>query len=98
MTTLVMYKLISGEELVAIPVGGSQDTVTLKDAVALVYHQAGEGKMSIGFAPFMPYSKGEVELYKSAIASFSAPKDEIAQEHARIFSGIIIPPTKTRIM
>ena len=97
MNELILYKLTSGEEVVAKQAAIKTDTVVIEDAVTLVYHQVGEGKMSVGFAPFMPYAEGTIELNKSSIAAFSPPKDQIAQEHMRVFSGIVLAPPGSKL-
>lgn len=98
MNNLTIFKLISGEELVAEQVEPSDGTIIkIKNAVTLVYQQVGEGKMSVGFAPFMPYAEDQIDLRVSAIASMSKPKDQIAQEHMRVFSGILIAPANAKL-
>jgi hypothetical protein len=57
----------------------------------LIYRQAKEGAMSVGFAPFMPYADGTVSLNHTAIAANGYPKQDLADEYNRIFgSGIVI--------
>lgn len=96
MNNLMLYKLISGEEVVGVLKENTDTTIKLDNAVTLVYHQVDEGKMSVGFAPFMPYAAGDVTIQKTAIAAESAPKEQIAQEHTRIFSGIVLAPPGTK--
>jgi len=98
MNNLVLYKLVSGEELVAQELNKTPTAVTIKNAVTLVYQQVGEGKMSVGFAPFMPYGEDEIELNMNTIAASSLPKDQIAQEHTRVFSGIVIASAGTKLV
>jgi hypothetical protein len=88
-----IYKLISGEELIATTVETTTTSLVVEDAVTLVYHQLEGGKMSAGFAPFMPYSSGKIELELSAIAASAEVKAEMLQEYKRIFSSIITPPS-----
>lgn len=90
MSKLMLYKLVSGEELVGEVVQTSEHSVEVKNAVTLVYQQMAEGKMSVGFAPFMPYAEGKIEIRNSAIAAAAPPTDQIANEHMRVFSGIVI--------
>lgn len=87
-----LLKLLSGEEIIATIKNDMVDSVELDDAVALVYHQVGEGKMSVGFAPFMPYASGTVTLAKSAMCSKADPTDQILQEYNRVFSKIQVAP------
>ena len=88
-----LYKLTSGEEVIATLVGAAPDYIEVTDAVSLVYHQVGEGKMSAGFAPFMPYSDGNILIKSTAICGTSNVKDQLLDEYKRVFSPIIQPPS-----
>jgi hypothetical protein len=91
MADIKLYKLNSSEEILCTVESTQDTTVTIKDAVLLIYRQAKEGAMSVGFAPFMPYADGNIILNRSSIASESKPKQDLADEYNRIFgSGIVI--------
>lgn len=91
--TVIMYKLVSGEDILATFVSEGTESTIVDDAVSLVYQQTGQqGKMSVGFAPFMPYAEGTIALRNAAIAVASTPKAEMLNEYNRIFSKIIIAP------
>lgn len=93
MSDIKIYKLISGEELVANQLSvSSTGNPTIEDAVSLVYHQVDEGRMSIGFAPFMPQADGEITIMSTAIACVSVPKEHLLGEYNRVFSKIQIAP------
>ena len=92
MSNIKIFKLTSGEEAVADVVGEDNHGFLLQDAVGLVYHQVEDGKMSVGFAPFMPYAEGEIRLSFSAIASSASVKAHLLQEYNRVFSKIIVAP------
>ena len=92
MSDIALFKLISGEEIIGTIVGTSPDYVELKDSVSIAYHPAGDGKMSAGFAPHMPYSEGNLILYSRAIAVRTGVKEDMLNEYKRIFGGIITPP------
>lgn len=97
MSEIVLFKLISGEELIAKVIMRGLMT-EIQDAVTLVYHQVGDGKMSVGFAPFMPYANDKsIKLNPSSIASEADPKDQILGEYNRIFSNIVIAPANSII-
>lgn len=97
MSNLKLFKFISGEEAVANVVKETATTVEINNAVTLVYHQVAEGKMSVGFAPFMPYADGDISLEKTAIAASAPPTEQIANEHLRVFSGIVLPGSSTKL-
>lgn len=91
MSDIVLFKLISGEEIVGTVVSASTNSFELTDVVTLAYHPNGDGKMSVGFAPHMPYAEGNVTLYTSAIAIRSDVQEDMVNEYKRIFGGIILP-------
>lgn len=92
MNDIILIKLISGEELIGTMVGeDTVDTIRLKDTVTIAYHPSGEGKMSAGFAPHMPYAEGTLTLFKSAVAFKADVKEDMLNEYKRIFGHIIIP-------
>lgn len=97
MSDVKLYKLVSGEEVLAKQVSdgslsfsGDATSIILEDAVTLVYQQTEKGQMSVGFAPFMPYADGSITLYTTSIASVAEPKQQIRNEYTRIFTGIVV--------
>lgn len=92
---IVMYKLSSGEEIVVNEISSTDTHITVKEAVTLVYQQIDSGRMTVGFAPFMPYCDGNIVLHSSSIVARSHPKDQILQEYNRVFSNIVIAPAST---
>ena len=98
MSNIVLYRLSSGDEVIAdeVTVAAVENAVIISDAVALVYHQTEKG-VSVGFAPFMPQSNGNIKLYKSDISATSVPNEQVLKEYNRIFSKIEIVPAGTII-
>lgn len=86
---IVLYKLVSGEEIVAKEISVTESVTMIDEAVSLVYHQTDTG-VSVGFAPFMPQSEGTIALWHSAIAAVAEPNPQVVKEHIRIFSGIVL--------
>lgn len=93
MGTIKLYKLTSGEEIVANVQGTAQEYIEINEAVTLVYQQAPGGKMTVGFAPFMPYSEGNIILYSRTIAGTSDVTEQLLSEYKRVFSPIELPQT-----
>lgn len=95
MSEIKLFKLTSGEEIMAnLTLRGLQYEV--EDAVSLVYQPAGDGQMTVGFAPFMPYSNEKIlKINPAAIAVEVIPKDQILSEYNRIFSKIQIVSATT---
>ena len=93
MSDVKLFKLTSGEEILATKMSSSNGTATvIEDAVTLVYHQTEQGSVSVGFSPFMPYHEGSIELFHSAIAAESNAQEQVVAEYNRIFSKIVIAP------
>lgn len=95
MSEIKLYKLASGEEIIAKAVSTKSGVIEIEDSVSLVYHQVDNGRMSVGFAPFMPYAGDKVTLRESAVAAESVPNDQILQEYNRVFSNIVIAPANS---
>lgn len=89
MTTKV-YKLINGEEIIAEVFNYYDRHIELKNPATIVMQQTTQG-MGVGLAPYMPYAKGNVDLYRQSIASEAEPDVKMENEYSRIFgSGIQI--------
>lgn len=88
---IVLFKLISGEEIIGTVSSTTDTEFELKDSVTIAYHPTGDGKMSAGFAPHMPYAEGSIYLAKAAVAFRSDVKEDMLNEYKRIFGGIITP-------
>jgi hypothetical protein len=89
MTTKV-YKLINGEEIIAEVFNYYDRHIELKNPATIVMQQTAQG-MGVGLAPYMPYAKGHVDLYRQSIASEAEPDIKMENEYSRIFgSGIQI--------
>lgn len=92
MSDVKLYKLTSGEEILATEISVGTSATIVKDAVTLVYHQTEQGQVSVGFSPFMPYHEGTIALWHNGIGAVSTPQDQVKNEYTRIFSGIVIAP------
>lgn len=90
--TVKVFKLISGEELIAEVTSGSAEGYFLETPASIMLQQTEKG-IGVGLAPYMPYVEGKPYLYKSAIASEGEPADAMRNEYSRLFgSGIQIAP------
>jgi hypothetical protein len=93
MSNIKLIKFNSGEEIIASFKSKDDSGVFIvEDTVTLVYHRNEAGAVSVGFSPFMPYSEGDISIYKSSIASTSEVKSDLLSEYNRIFSKIEIAP------
>lgn len=86
-----IVRFISGEEIITTVVNLNEKKIVIEKALVMVYKPSGDGQISIGFGPFMPYSEGQVALNMSAVAAIAEPMDKIVDEYNRLFSPIIQP-------
>lgn len=90
MADIKLFKLMSGEELLGNVKESDSDTVTLKNAVSIVYQQTEKG-LGAGLAPFMPYAEEPVQIKQHAIASTANPGRDMLNQYNTIFgSGIVV--------
>lgn len=92
MSEVKLFKLISSEEIVADVIALNDGVYQIQDAVMLVHQDNGNGQVSTGFAPFMAYASGTIELNRSAVASCADVQTNVLNEYKRIFSKIVIAP------
>jgi hypothetical protein len=93
MSNVKVFKLINGEELISEIHNHYDKHFELKNPANIMLQPTQNGQMGVGIAPYMPYADGNVNLYKSAIASEATPEQSMINEYNRIFgSGIEIAP------
>lgn len=84
-----VFKLINGEDLIA-EVQENADSFTAKNPASIVMQQTERG-VSVALAPYMPYSTGDLILYKTGLTACGNPELQMTNEYNRIFgSGIQI--------
>lgn len=92
MSDIKLFRLTTGEEILAKETATGSDYSKITDAVTLVYQQTAQDKMSVGFAPFMPYCDGDIHLRHVGVVAISDPNERMLQEYNRLFSNIVIAP------
>ena len=97
MSETVLYKLASGEEILATQISVGETSTVIDDIVSLVYHETDKG-VSVGFAPFMPQHEGTITLWHNTILATAYPNAQVKSEHQRIFSKIVIAPAGSIIV
>jgi hypothetical protein len=87
-----VYKLISGEDIIADIDEETSLEFVLKNPAAIVVQQTADGRVGAAFAPFAPFAKDNiVRIYKTAIAGHMEVDIKLINEYNRIFgSGIMI--------
>lgn len=88
--TIKVFKLISGEELIAEVVDSREHEMTIENPTTIMMQQTERG-VGVALVPYMPYAGKTVELSRSAIASTGEPLVEMRNEYSRVVgSGIQI--------
>lgn len=93
MAEVYLYRLTNGDEVIATELNNTERSIHIEDAVALVYHQTEKG-VSVGFAPFLPQSDGDIKLMANDISAITRPNEQVLAEYKRIFSKIEVPSQK----
>ena len=87
-----VYKLLSGEELIAEQFNAYDRHYELKNPAQIVLQQTQQG-VGVALAPYMPYVEGNLNLVKTSIAAEGEPNVQMQNEYNRIFgSGIQVAP------
>jgi hypothetical protein len=87
-----IFKLITGEEIISKVTSGSEIGYHLDNPASVLVKQTNSG-MGIALAPFLPYTKEDLYLFKHSIALEGTADDQLANEYNRIFgSGIVVAP------
>ena len=87
-----VYKLISGEDIIANLEKDTPTEITLKNPAAIVVQQTEDGRVGAAFAPYSPFAKDNtITIYKTSIAGYMEIDVKLINEYNRIFgSGIMI--------
>ena len=88
MTDIKILKLMSGEEVLG-ECTFNDSTITVKNAVSIVYQQTEKG-LGAGLAPFMPYCEDDIDINNHAVASSGVPNKDMLNQYNSIFSGIVV--------
>ena len=70
-----VYRLTTGEDLIADELDRNKDTIKLKKPFVLIPQQQAPGKpVSVGFVPYSPYAKDdEIEIKNNNVISDVIP-------------------------
>ena len=91
-----LFRLQSGEQVVAEVLGISETATIVKNPIALVPDQEG----NVSFVPWAPMAEKdvEVEVYSRNIVYVTTPAEELQKNYEEIFSPIITPGKKGLIL
>ncbi len=86
--TIKVFKLINGEEVISEVTSTSEAGYFLENPAVIQLQQTAQG-VGVGIAPYMPYAKDKIYLFKHAIASEASADEKMENEYRRVFgSGI----------
>lgn len=98
MANVKVIMMTSGLEIVTEVVNESRDSITMKTPSIIMQQPDASGtKVSVGLAPFAPYTEktSAIELSRAAIACTMEPTEALANEYNRIYgSGIVVQKSK----
>lgn len=90
--SIVVFKIVSGEELIGEVFNPLGECVLIKNP-AVVMMQRTEQGMGVALMPYLPYCDGPVTFHKSALVAEGEPSQNMVNEYNRIFgAGIQIAP------
>lgn len=90
---IVALKLISGEDVMCDLTHEDDESFEVENPAVIVAQQTADGRgMSVGLAPYLPYSKDKkMKIFKHAVSCAFIPDTQLSNEYNRIFgSGIVI--------
>lgn len=92
MSDIRVFKTLNGEDIIT-EVKEIKDTHYIVENPSVLVLQETEQGVRVGLAPFMPYAKGNIALYASAVLAEAQPDDSMKEEYQRVFGKIITQPS-----
>lgn len=95
--TTKCFKIVSGEELLANIVEEDAFRYVISNPAQIAIQQKEDGSIGLMIAQYMPYSEGDVIIFKSAIVSIGTPAEGLVSEYLSKFeekSLIQVPDKK----
>ena len=87
-----LIKLVTGEEILAEVISSDDNTITIGNAVAAVLQPSRDGALTVGFIPWGTLSKQNKVIGMSQVVYTSIPEEDVRNQFASMFSGIVTPP------
>jgi len=85
-------KLVTAEEVLGEVVSETEKFLTLKNPVVVALQQTNDGRMAMGFLPFMPYVNEPVKIPLDKIVVLEEVDDNMKNQYNTVFGGIVTPP------
>ena len=86
-----VFKLTTGEEIIAEVVSESDSRVSVKSALSIVLQPSQQG-ISYGFVPWGNLVEEDKTLPTANIIYSGKPKDDLLNNYNSIFGGIMVAP------
>jgi len=83
--TTKCFKLSSGEELLANVVDEDAFQFTVSNPAQIAIQPKEDGSIGLMIAQFMPYSEGNITIFKSALMAVGIPAEGLVQEYQSKF-------------
>lgn len=85
-------KLVTAEEVLGEVVSETEKFLTLKNPVVVALQQTNDGRMAMGFLPFMPYVSEPVKIPLDKVVVLEEVDDNMKNQYNSVFGGIVTPP------
>lgn len=88
MNEIKVFKNLVGEDMIGEIVSNEGTYYTIQNAANIVLQETETG-VRVAIAPVMPFSTGDIMLYKHSLAIEATPASAMIEEYKRVFSPII---------
>ena len=90
--SIVIFKLVSGEEMIGEVFNPYGDHVDIKNPAVVMLQRTEQG-MGVALMPYMPYCEGNISFYRNSIVAIGEPSQNMINEYNRIYgAGIQVAP------
>jgi len=90
--TVKAAKLASGEEVLGEVVSETEKFLKLKNPVVVALQQTNDGRMGMGFLPFMPYVREPITISLDKVLVLEEVDENMRNQYNSVFGGIVTPP------
>lgn len=90
--SIVVFKLVSGEEMIGEVFNPLADVVEIKNPAVVMLQRTEQG-VGVALMPYMPYCDGNITFSKNTMVAEGEPSQNMVNEYNRIFgAGIQVAP------
>lgn len=92
MSNIIVFKLVSGEEMIGEVFKELDNHVEVKNPSVVMLQRTEQG-VGVALMPYMPYCDGAIKFARSAMVAEGDPSQNMINEYNRIYgAGIQIAP------